>query len=269
MNWESNLVPYKRRIIVALDVDSREKAEDLVHRLKMHVGCFKVGLQLFTKEGPELVRSIRARGGRIFLDMKYHDIPNTVAKACESAAALGVDFVTVHALGGKVMLKAAAASLAATSARMRLARPRLLAVTVLTSHDARSLKSEVGLRGRPEAEVRRLALLAKAAGCDGVVCSPLEIALVRKACGPDFLIVTPGVRPAGAPIHDQKRTMGAGQALAAGADHLVVGRPITEATDPIEAVAALAADMLARDPAVKAAGKAPKAKGRFVTRGKA
>jgi orotidine-5'-phosphate decarboxylase len=214
-----------------------------VHKLKAHVGYFKVGLQLFTKEGPELVRSIRARGGRIFLDVKYHDIPNTVARACEAAVSLNIDFINVHALGGKAMLKAAAQSVAETSARMRLPKPRLLAVTVLTSHDARSLGQEVGLKGRPSAEVRRLALMAQAAGCDGVVCSPLEIKLVREACGPGFVIVTPGVRQAGADRQDQKRTLTAGEALAAGADYLVVGRPITGAADPMAAVRLLAEDM--------------------------
>jgi orotidine-5'-phosphate decarboxylase len=242
---EPQLTPYKQKLMLALDFDSREKAEEWVHKLKAHVGFFKVGLQLFTKEGPELVRSIRARGGRIFLDVKYHDIPSTVAKACEAAAALGVDYVNVHALGGKAMMKAAAQSLKATALRMRLSAPRLLAVTILTSHDARSLRKDVGLKGRPDAEVKRLALLAKAAGCDGVVCSPREIKLVRAACGPKFIIVTPGVRAAGAPKQDQKRTLTAGQALAAGADFLVVGRPITAAPDPLEAVQALARDMQA------------------------
>jgi orotidine-5'-phosphate decarboxylase len=259
MNYEPALTPYKQKIMLALDVDSREKAEEWVHRLKAHVVCFKIGLQLYTKEGPELLRSIRARGGRIFLDVKYHDIPNTVARACESAAALGVDFINVHALGGRAMMQAAAESLTRTSARMRLAKPRLLAVTILTSHDARSLSKEVGLKGKPAAEVRRLALLAQASGCDGVVCSPLEIKLVRQACGPGFLIVTPGVRPAGAPQHDQKRTLGAGAALAAGADYLVVGRPITEAPDPVEAVLALAKDMQSATEAA-AKGKADRAK---------
>lgn len=253
-----HLRPFKQQLILALDVDSREKAEEWVHRLKSQLGFFKVGLQLFTKEGPELVRSIRARGGRIFLDVKYHDIPNTVAKACESAAGLGVDFVTVHALGGKVMMKAAAVALKSTAERMRLPRPRLLAVTILTSHDARSLKQDIGLRGKPEAEVKRLALLAKSAGCDGVVCSPREIKLVRKACGPAFLIVTPGVRAAGAPKQDQKRTLSAGQAVAAGADFLVVGRPITEAEDPLEAVKSLAEDMYLTQQ--KGARRAPKTK---------
>ena len=239
----TELQPYKQRLMLALDVDSREKAEEWVHKLKPHLGYFKVGLQLFTKEGPELVRSIRARGGRIFLDVKYHDIPNTVAKACEAAASLQVDFINVHALGGKAMMQAAATALKTASERMRVPKPRLLAVTILTSHDAKSVKQDIGLRGKPEVEVKRLALLAKAAGCDGVVCSPKEIGIVRKACGPGFVIVTPGVRPAGAAKQDQKRTLTAGQALAAGADYLVVGRPITEAADPAEAVQAMALDM--------------------------
>jgi orotidine-5'-phosphate decarboxylase len=253
MPIDPNLAAYKQKLMLALDVDSREKAEEWVHKLKSHVGFFKVGLQLFTKEGPELVRSIRARGGRIFLDVKYHDIPNTVARACEAAVSLNVDFINVHALGGKAMMKAAAEALAATAARMRLPRPRLLAVTILTSHDARSVRQDIGLKGRPQAEVKRLALAAKAAGCDGVVCSPQEIALVRQACGPAFLIVTPGVRPAGADKQDQKRTLTAGEALAAGADYLVVGRPITGATDPLAAVRDLADDM--RQAAEKAAAK--------------
>jgi orotidine-5'-phosphate decarboxylase len=264
MDFDPNLTVHKRKLMLALDVDSREKAEEWVHKLKAHIGFFKVGLQLFTKEGPELVRSIRARGGRIFLDVKYHDIPNTVARACESAAGLGVDFVNVHALGGKAMMKAAAGALADTSARMRVPKPCLLAVTVLTSHDARGLKQEVGLKGSPETEVRRLALLAKASGCGGVVCSPREIALVRKACGPGFIIVTPGVRPAGAPKHDQKRTLTAGQALVAGADYLVVGRPVTEAPDPVEAVLELARDMHTAQAAAKRPVRKP-----AVKRGKA
>jgi orotidine-5'-phosphate decarboxylase len=239
----TDLQPFKQRLMLALDFDSRERAEEWVHKLKPQVGYFKIGLQLFTKEGPELVRSIRARGGRIFLDVKYHDIPNTVARACEAAASLQVDFINVHALGGKAMMQAAAKALAAGAERMRVPKPRLLAVTILTSHDGRSLKREVGLRGTPAAEVKRLALLAQAAGCDGVVCSPQEIGIVRKACGPGFIIVTPGVRPAGAPKQDQKRTLTAGQALAAGADFLVVGRPVTEAADPAAAVEAMAQDM--------------------------
>lgn len=238
-----SLAPIKEKLMLALDVDTREKAEEWVHRMKMHVGYFKVGLQLFTKEGAEMVRSIRKRGGRIFLDVKYHDIPNTVAKACEAACSLGVDFVNVHALGGKPMMRAAATALKESSARMRVHKPKLLAVTILTSHSALSLKKDVGLKGKPEKEVVRLAKNAKSAGADGVVCSPKEIVAVRKACGPKFIIVTPGIRPAGSAKQDQKRTMTAGQALTKGADFLVVGRPVTQAEDPVAAVQEMLLEM--------------------------
>lgn len=202
-------------------------------------------MEMYSACGPDCVREVAGLGFKVFLDLKLHDIPNTVAKACEAATSLQVDFINVHALGGKSMMQAAAKSLAVTAERMRVPKPRLLAVTILTSHDAKSVRQEVGLKGSPEAEVRRLALLAKAAGCDGVVCSPKEIGVVRKACGPGFIIVTPGVRPAGAAKQDQKRTLTAGQAVAAGADFLVVGRPITEAAEPAAMVEALALDMKA------------------------
>jgi orotidine-5'-phosphate decarboxylase len=245
--------------MLALDLDSREKAEEWVHKMKLHVGYFKVGLQLFTLAGAELVRSIRARGGRIFLDVKYHDIPSTVALACESACTLGIDFVNVHALGGKAMIKAAALSLKESAVRMRVAKPKLLAVTILTSHDARTLRQELGLKGSPEREVLRLAKMAQAAGAEGVVCSPREIKAVRKACGPDFIIVTPGIRSSSDLKQDQKRTLSAGQALAQGADYLVVGRPITAAPDPVEATRAIVAEMqLALSKIERARGKGKK-----------
>jgi orotidine-5'-phosphate decarboxylase len=211
--------------------------------MKLHVGYFKVGLQLFTLGGAELVRSIRARGGRIFLDVKYHDIPNTVAKACEACCTMGIDFVNVHALGGAAMIKAAAQTLKESAARMRVQKPVLLAVTILTSHDAKSLKNELGLRGSPEKEVIRLAKMAQKAGAEGVVCSPREIAAVRKACGDGFLIVTPGIRDAGGEKQDQKRTLTAAQAVAKGADYLVVGRPITGSPDPVEKARAMVEQM--------------------------
>jgi orotidine-5'-phosphate decarboxylase len=233
----------KSRLMLALDLDSREKAEEWVHKMKLNVGYFKVGLQLFTLGGAELVRSIRARGGRIFLDVKYHDIPNTVARACESCCTMGIDFVNVHALGGKAMIRAAALALKENAARMRVHKPVLLAVTILTSHDKKSLREDLGLRGSPQKEVLRLARMAQAAGAEGVVCSPREIEAVRKACGGEFIIVTPGIRAAGAPKQDQKRTMGAAQAIAKGADYLVVGRPIMGAPDPAEAARAMVDEM--------------------------
>ncbi len=239
MTQNLDLAAAKTRLMLALDLDSREKAEEWVHKMKLHVGYFKVGLQLFTVAGGELVRSIRARGGRVFLDVKYHDIPNTVAKACEAACSLGVDFINVHGLGGKTMIKAAALALKESSERMRQPRPKLLAVTILTSHDLRSLRNDIGLRGSIEKEVLRLAKLAQAAGADGVVASPKEIKAIRKACGPKFVIVTPGIRGSADKKDDQKRTMTAGDAVAAGADYVVVGRPLTQASDPGEAARAL------------------------------
>ncbi len=225
----------RERLIVALDVPEEALAIVLVDALAGKVGMFKVGSQLFTAAGPDVVRRIVGRGEHVFLDLKFHDIPNTVAGAVSSAAQLGVSLLTVHGLGGKAMLQAAAGALPALGMR-------LLAITVLTSHDEKSL-GEVGL-GRPLAdEVRGLARLARSAGVDGVVASPHEVALVREACGPDFLIVTPGIRPAGARAGDQARAATPAAALSAGADYLVVGRPITEADDPEAAALAIVKEL--------------------------
>ncbi|HEV8254160.1 MAG TPA: orotidine-5'-phosphate decarboxylase [Vicinamibacteria bacterium] len=225
------------RIIVALDVAHADAARQLVERLAGTVGMFKVGSQLFTAAGPELVREIVGRGEKVFLDLKFHDIPNTVAGAVSAACRLGVSLVTVHALGGRAQLEAAVGALPAMGAR-------LLAVTILTSHDRASLE-ELGLAGAPADHVRRLALLAREAGADGAVASPQEAALVREACGRDFVIVTPGVRPSGAAARDQARTATPAEAVAAGADYIVVGRPVTLAPDPAAAVAALTRDLAA------------------------
>jgi orotidine-5'-phosphate decarboxylase len=225
----------RERLIVALDVPQAEAARELVDRLKGHVGLFKVGSQAFTAAGPELVREIVARGERVFLDLKFHDIPNTVAGAIASTAALGVSLATVHGLGGRAMLEAAAGALPAMGTK-------LLAITILTSHDEGTL-GEIGVGGRMLDSVKRLALLASDAGMDGVVASPHEVAIVREACGPGFLIVTPGIRPAGAATGDQARAATPAAALAAGADYLVVGRPITEAKDPVAAADAIVREM--------------------------
>jgi orotidine-5'-phosphate decarboxylase len=223
------------RLIVALDVPTADDALRLVDRLAGRVSFFKVGSQLFTAAGPDIVRSLVARNLRVFLDLKYHDIPNTVAAAVKSAAGLGVSLLTLHGLGGQAMLEAAAS-----------ARPegplRLLAVTVLTSHDEASL-ADIGLAGPLTDSVRRLARLARDAGIDGVVASPLEAGLLREACGKGFLIVTPGVRPAGAQAGDQSRLATPAGAVSAGADYLVVGRPITDATDPAEAATGIVREM--------------------------
>jgi orotidine-5'-phosphate decarboxylase len=223
------------RLIVALDVPGADEARALVGRLSGHVGLFKVGSQAFTAAGPDLVREIVARGERVFLDLKFHDIPNTVAGAVASACRLGVSLVDVHGLGGRAMIEAAAGALPAMGTR-------LLAITVLTSHDQGTL-GEIGVGGSVLDSVERLARLAKDAGADGVVASPHEVAAIRAACGPGFLIVTPGIRPAGAAAGDQARAATPAAALAAGADYLVVGRPVVGATDPASAADAIVAEM--------------------------
>jgi orotidine-5'-phosphate decarboxylase len=223
------------RLIVALDVPKAEMARGLVDRLSGRVGMFKVGSQLFTASGPEFVHEIAARGERVFLDLKFHDIPNTVAGAVSSASRLGVSLLDVHGLGGRAMLEAAVGALPAMGTR-------LLAITILTSHDEKTL-GEIGVTGSLTESVRRLALLAKDASLDGVVASAHEVALIREACGPDFLIVTPGIRPAGAAAGDQARAATPVAALRAGADFLVVGRPITAAEDPAAAADSVVAEM--------------------------
>jgi orotidine-5'-phosphate decarboxylase len=223
------------RLVVALDVPTAEEATTLVDRLAGLVGMFKVGSQLFSAAGPSLVRALVARGEKVFLDLKYHDIPNTVAGAVSAACRLGVSLVDVHALGGKAMMEAAVGAMPAMGTR-------LVAITILTSHDAASL-ADLGLADDVPALVRRLALLAHAAEVDGVVASPQEVPLIREACGKDFLLVTPGIRPAGARAGDQARAATPAAALKAGADLLVVGRPILEAPDPAAAARAILHEM--------------------------
>ena len=225
----------KDRLIVALDVDTRERAEKLVDELGPHVGMFKVGKELFTAEGPEMVRSIVTAGGRVFLDLKFHDIPNTVAKAVGAASRLGAFFVSVHATGGRAMLEAAASALPAEGTQ-------LLGVTVLTSHTDESLR-ETGARGTVLETVRQLAVLARESGVDGVVCSPHEISLIREAAGDDLVIVTPGIRPKGSAKGDQARVTTPSEALRLGCDYIVVGRPITEAASPKDAAKAIVEEL--------------------------
>jgi orotidine-5'-phosphate decarboxylase len=231
----AHLEPHER-IIVALDVPTADDALRAVEKLHGRVGMFKVGSQLFTAAGPDFVHGLVGSGHKVFLDLKYHDIPNTVAGAVAEATRLGVSLVDVHALGGRAMLQAAVGALPALGAQ-------LLAITILTSHDEASL-ADLGLSD-VTACVRRLATLARDAGADGVVCSPQEIALIREACGPDFLIVTPGIRPAGAAAGDQARMATPGAAVAAGADYLVIGRPLLGATDPRAAAEKIAAEIAA------------------------
>jgi len=224
-------------IIVALDVAAKAPALALVERLDPARCRLKVGNELFTRLGPSIVRTLHKRGFEVFLDLKFHDIPNTVAAACAAAADLGVWMINVHCTGGAAMIAAARARLDQVGGARRPV-PRLVGVTVLTSLDADDLAA-VGCPGEPRERVLRLAELGRRAGLDGVVCSPQEAALVRRALGPGFLLVTPGVRPAGAAVGDQKRVMTPAQAIAAGADYLVIGRPITGAPDPAAALAAI------------------------------
>ena len=230
------------KIIVALDVDTSDKAVDWVQRLKNDVGYFKVGKQLFTSTGPEIVRKIKNDGAGLFLDLKFHDIPNTVAAASVEAVRLGVDMFNVHALGGYEMMARSAGAVRDEAARLGIKKPVFIAVTVLTSMSDESLQ-EAGILTPAADEVRRLALLARRAGMDGVVASPREIKLIKEACGNDFIVVTPGVRTSLSSSDDQVRVMTPGEAVKAGADYLVIGRPITAAADPLAAVKAISEDM--------------------------
>ena len=218
------------QIIVALDVDSRTEALNLVRRLKGRVGLFKIGSQLFTAEGPEFVREIVSQGEKVFLDLKFHDIPNTVTKAVLAAAGLGVSILTLHTGGGLKMMSAAANALK----QMRGAgeRPQLLGVTVLTSLADEDLV-RVGVSAGVASQVARLAKLAEEAGLDGVVASSSELSLLRRQLGRAMKIVTPGIRPAGSEVNDQSRIATPAAALQAGADYLVIGRPITASSDPV------------------------------------
>jgi orotidine-5'-phosphate decarboxylase len=217
----------KDSVFVALDVPERTAAVHLAKSLRPHVGGFKIGLELFCSLGPSVVEEIGPQ--ETFLDLKLHDIPNTVAGASRALAHLGVKVFNYHCLGGRDMMHAGA-----QAAREVNTQSKIIGVTILTSHDAASLR-ELGLHEEPHTAVRRLALLAREAGLDGVVCSPQEIEAVRAECGRDFWIVTPGIRPAGAAVGDQKRIMTPQEALDKGADWLVIGRPITAAPDPVQA----------------------------------
>ncbi len=225
------------RIIVALDYPEAAQALAMAAQLDPRHCRVKVGKELFTRGGPELVRQLASRGFDVFLDMKFHDIPNTVAQAVKAAAELGVWMVNVHALGGRKMLAAARAALADVPRP-----PLLIAVTVLTSLDETELH-EIGLSGSVADNVSRLAALAQQAGLDGVVCSAQEARSLRARFGPRFQLVTPGIRPGGAALNDQKRSMTPAEAMRAGADYLVIGRPITQAPEPSAVLQAIIAEL--------------------------
>jgi orotidine-5'-phosphate decarboxylase len=233
----------KNRLIVALDVETAREALNLFAALKMVAGMFKIGSQLFTSEGPAVVREIVRAGGQVFLDLKFHDIPNTVAAAGVEAVRLGVSIFNIHACGGSEMMRRTAAAVSETALREGITRPSVIGVTVLTSSDDATL-AEAGFSSSAEAQVKLLARLASASGLDGVVASPHEVRLVREAVEqPDFLIVTPGVRPKGTALDDQRRVMTPAGAVQAGADYLVVGRAILEAPDPARAAQKIIEEM--------------------------
>jgi orotidine-5'-phosphate decarboxylase len=233
----------KERLVLALDVDDFKKAEELVGKLSDYVGVFKVGSQLFTAEGTKVVNMINERGGKVFLDLKFHDIPNTVARAAEVATKLGAYIFDVHTSGGYEMMKAAAEASKKISLSLGVRKPLILGVTLLTSINQEILEKEIGVKKKLEEQVVHLAKLAKAAGLDGIVASSWEIKEIRKACGEDFVILTPGIRPAGKSSDDQKRVMTPREAIKLGADFLVIGRPIRNAANPVEAAKEILREM--------------------------
>lgn len=228
---------FSNPVFVALDTPDLPRALELAAQLKPYVGGLKVGLEFISALGPDAVRRVAEIGLPVFADVKFHDIPNTVAGAAKAVAELGIAIFNVHASGGEAMMRAAAEAIAPITPR-----PLLIAVTVLTSMDETALEA-VGQKGPAKEQVARLAALAKKSGLDGVVCSAHELKTVREVAGPDFLTIVPGIRPAGAAIGDQKRVMTPSEAKAAGADILVIGRPITAAPDPVVAAKAIAEEL--------------------------
>ena len=233
----------KEKIIVALDVPNRYEAMDYVKKLKDHVGAFKIGMQLYNSEGPDIVRDIQNYGGKVFVDLKFHDIPNTVAQTTKVITKRKAFMFSLHAGGGFKMMETCAAAAKETALTEGVQKPLAIAVTVLTSLSQMEFEEEIGVK-RPIAEqVVTWAKMAQRAGLDGVVASPKEIKDIRTACGQDFVIVTPGIRPAWAAVNDQSRIMTPKEAVAAGATYLVIGRPITAHEKPAEAAKLIVAEM--------------------------
>lgn len=225
----------RERLVLALDVNNFKKAEELVDKLTDYVGVFKIGNQLFTAEGTKVIKMVQEKGGKVFLDLKFHDIPNTVARAAEVVSKLGVYIFDIHTSGGYEMMKAAVEASKKLSFALGISKPLILGVTLLTSINQEILEKEIGIKKSLEEQVVHLAKLAEAAGLDGVVASSWEIKALRAACGEGFVILTPGIRPAGKSDDDQKRIMTPQEAIKLGADFIVIGRPITNATNPVKA----------------------------------
>lgn len=234
----------RARLAVALDLPDHAALLAMARRVAPEVGILKLGLEAFVAEGPSLVRTLVESGAGVFLDLKLHDIPNTVSRAAAAAVRTGASIVNCHAVGGTEMMKAFGEGARAAAAKAGLKAPKLIAVTILTSLDAAAVRA-VGLEGSPREAALRLAILAKESGLDGVVCSPEEIETIRAACGGDFFLVVPGVRPRGEAAGDQSRVATPSNAIRAGADLLVVGRPITGASDPAAAARAIVAEIAA------------------------
>lgn len=234
----------QEKLIVALDLNDINKIKLIVDKLHSVVKYYKIGAIPFTYFGPEVVKFLKDRGLKVMLDLKYHDIPNTVARACEGAMAMGVDLLTLHINGGFMMMEEAVKAVSLISDVKKIPRPKLLGITVLTSIDEAYFKDLFGdIKRTIEEQVMFLARLAQSAGLDGVVASAHEIPRIRQSCGKDFLIVTPGIRPEGEAVDDQARTMTAGQAIKAGADFIVVGRPIVAAKDPLQSAKKIIKEM--------------------------
>ena len=225
----------RERLVLALDVNNFKKAEELVDKLTDYVGVFKIGNQLFTAEGTKVIKMVQEKGGKVFLDLKFHDIPNTVARAAEVVSKLGIYIFDIHTSGGYEMMKATVEASKKLSFALGISKPLILGVTLLTSINQEILEKEIGIKKSLEEQVVHLAKLAEAAGLDGVVASSWEIKALRAACGEGFVILTPGIRPAGKSDDDQKRIMTPQEAIKLGADFIVIGRPITNATNPVKA----------------------------------
>jgi len=226
------------RVIVALDVDTLEQARELVSELRPYFRIFKVGHQLFTHYGVQAVEMVKELGGEVFLDLKFHDIPETVARACEEATRHQAFLLTIHALGGREMIQRAAEQTRMAAEKFRVRKPLVMSVTILTSLNQEEIK-EIGIDLPLKNVISQLAKISQEAGADGVIASAHEVALIKEACGKDFFVVTPGIRPAFASAHDQKRIATPKEAFQAGADYIVIGRPITQAKDPGEAAESL------------------------------